>query len=456
MRYFAFVRACFTAGILGGLLPAALTLSCDSSESDATSKTEVTSCSHSSQCADDQVCEFPDDSERSLSVVAPLRCYEVQCTQENVESLCGPGYTCVGPAQAMRLDGRLFDAYACRDITAICGTPCASEADCGDGELCRENGACELTMCDEADAPECPPQWSCDPSRSAAEPAAIAGVDYDPNSNVALSRGCVHTRCDQPDGVTCNELWECDPERGTDSGGCVAVPCEVSGRCSSDESMICTPTSEKGRSPNTDPHGCVSRNCEEGRECNYVVQGENVGYCDHEGAYASADGCAALPCSETDGLCYGALLCDPDSLQADERGCRPPSCLEGTTCPGGRECDPSNPNTDNQGCVLPTVQVVEQDGSGGGSGDTGSGGGTGDSDPDTNTGGEPDDGDDDSSRPLEALLDDATNSDGASSQDDDTDDAPDVEDTSNPRDTRGDEDDSSDDEARRGICVAAE
>lgn len=314
-------------------------------------------CHVDADCPTSQRCQLVETrAGLELAMVAPPAiCYEKQCTLEVAPNICVEGQTCIPVTQAIRLDGKFWDSFTCSAITHVCGTPCQDDIECAEGERCRSGGQCELAPCDEPGAPACPAAMHCDPAVAATTSnPAVNGVTYDPAIVLGTARGCVVTTCDEAGGVECLELWRCDPTNGVDRGGCVPIPCQESGQCSS-EAMICEPTSTRRRPTNTDAQGCIARNCDEGLLCSYTVNGMNVGYCDFDGPYSSATGCAALPCDQVDGSCSGGLLCDPGSPQADERGCRRSSCREEAACPEGYTCDPQHASADQIGCVSPAA-----------------------------------------------------------------------------------------------------
>lgn len=337
-------------------------------------------CTVDSDCPGAQVCREDSTARVAQAIAAPPVCYLRVC--QDVDD-CSEGEACMGLEQAAKQAAGPYYADGCEMGSSYCGESCAT-AGCEADEFCLADGRCELAPCDAPGAPACPEHWRCDPVAARAEPAYVAGT----TSPIAAAdlrapeRGCARVPCDEAGGFECIENWRCDLSVASDTGGCTPIPCVETGVCASDI-YICTPTSSMPRPSGTDVFGCVRSNCEEGRECIFMIGTVNVGYCDFNGPNAGADGCAQLPCDEVDGLCYGALVCDPGSSQADERGCRQSNCLDGAVCPTGRVCDPSAPNTDAAGCVLPVV-----DGSGGtGAGGASSGGGSGPGGAGSSTGG---------------------------------------------------------------------
>src|SRR5690606_24533488 len=100
--------------------------------------------------------------------------------------------------------GTVWDPSACPGITRVCGTPCDEDNQCAEGERCRANGECELTLCDEPEAPACPASMYCHPELAAmVVSSAVDGVEFQPSFAQGRKRGCVVTACDEPGGVVC-------------------------------------------------------------------------------------------------------------------------------------------------------------------------------------------------------------------------------------------------------------
>lgn len=318
-------------------------------------KVEGDTCRNDDECGPDSHCDFAARSDLlGLAMPVSRPCMLQQCEITNAVALCTGEQTCVPVEQARRLDGLLDDSFTCIDITHVCGTRCAEDANCNEGELCRDNGRCERPWCDEPGGLTCPDGTRCERELAARQAtASIRGALPVEGFANAVQRGCALIACDQEGAIGCQDLWRCDTALNPDLGGCVPIACQESGLCSSD-GLICEPTSARSRPGGVDAHGCVWRNCEEGITCSAIVQQVDVGYCDFEGPLVQSNGCAARRCDEVDGLCPGSLVCEPGARTADARGCRFLLCTEGSACPATAICDPAHADANARGCVVVT------------------------------------------------------------------------------------------------------
>jgi hypothetical protein len=323
-------------------------------------------CRSNTDCGSAEVCEPITAGRLDAKIVAPCRLNYVGCSDS---SGCAAGQVC-WPTSRVSSSPALPNCFPPPQVCApACpNTPCFPE------EACEPNGECRLTACDEQGAVACPEHWQCDSAAAANEPNALVYGAAEPDSSNHtrdIARGCARLRCDEPGGFTCKQNWACAPLSATDPSGCAPLKCEELGHCSDDDDSICMPTSSRQRPFGTDPHGCVRRNCEEGVQCEFLVNGVNVGYCDFDGPHANDLGCAARLCDDSDGICGADQRCDPESRVSDPRGCRLTNCEEGRTCPASYACDLDADDADSLGCVFQGTGGGSNVGGGAGRGGTG-------------------------------------------------------------------------------------
>lgn len=330
---------------------------------------EVT-CSSDAECPVDERCQAIPTPGQQPNVVPPCMANYTSCSSS---AACSNGQVC-WPLERSRdlLPPNCF-------VTGrICGPPCSINAFCLADEVCETNGECRQPACTEANAVACPDHWRCDPAAAETEIVQpVAGANEQDSGTYArdVLRGCARIGCDEAGGFTCKDGWVCDPENATDPSGCVALPCVEAGLCSDPARFICQPTSSASRPTGTDAHGCVLKNCEEGVACRRMLGGVEVGYCDFDGPLADDFGCASRRCDEPGSLCIANMICDPESTDADARGCvSPPSTGGGGVSGSGGS--PAGGGAAEQGAQGGTSSAG-RGGSGGRSGSGGSGGTSG-------------------------------------------------------------------------------
>lgn len=327
---------------------------------------EIT-CSSDTDCRADERCQPLTSPRQKPSVVPPCMVNFSYCTES---ADCSDGQVCWP-------HGRMVPSLPsnCFPSGRLCGPPCSITNWCSTDEVCEPNGECRLPACTEANAPACPDHWRCDPAAAETEIAQpVNGANEQDSGNYAsdVRRGCARIRCDEAGGFTCKDGWVCDPENASDPSGCVALPCAEAGRCSDEARFICAPTSSGRRPAGTDVHGCVLKNCEEGVVCRRMVGGVDVGYCDFDGPISDEFGCAWRRCDEPGSVCLANMLCDPEAMGADARGCvLPPSTGgAGGSGSGGSSGGTAGSNAAGQG----GSSTGGRTGSGGGSGTGGANG----------------------------------------------------------------------------------
>jgi hypothetical protein len=295
-------------------------------------------CSTNVDCPDGQLCRRNLTPPPQTKVVAP--CPMQPCT---ASTQCQGGYVCVANAQF---------SFGFQCPAMVCSPPCQTSG-CRPDQLCGASGLCEFHRCDEAGAPACAEHYRCDVAAAAAMPATLisgSSVAETDDPTRAAQRGCVRKRCDETGGFACLDNWKCDPASATDASGCVPLPCTDTGHCSNDAVYICKPANTGHRTVGTDANGCVLRNCGEGSECTYLRNGVNLSYCDIANPAGNSNGCVARSCDEEPKACLTYQRCAPSSPFADDVGCRPLNCNEGSTCPEGYVCDVTSPASNTSGC----------------------------------------------------------------------------------------------------------
>lgn len=299
-------------------------------------------CRTDSDCPKGERCHLPDPPKEIAYGMAP--CFEhTACT---ADSDCGAGEIC---APNWQIETVVPNGCPPR----LCGRPCEVSG-CPSDSRCETGGLCALIPCDAKDAEACPNHWLCDPE--AAPDTNVNGQGawssdaVDPKR--AIERGCARLPCDQPNGVTCEPYWHCDPSESEDGSGCVPTDCAESGRCLDEMYQICasqTDLAHPGQTP--DMFGCFERTCEEGYSCEHLLDnGKDVAGCDVGNPAADIYGCYLKPC-ETNEDCDRSSACQPDSPDADARGCKLLHCARGELeCPEGTFCDPKTTESID-GCV---------------------------------------------------------------------------------------------------------
>jgi len=315
------------ASLVRAVFPAALLLAaygCAGSTDFVASKPSKPSkpCMTDADCSATEKCALT-----STSGMHPARLPLSPCASMpacTATSDCDAGLTCL-PIAALDLPS----TYGCPEM--VCLTPCTASS-CTADEVCGSDGACKLLRCDEPGASPCSEHWRCDPTAAATEPGGLAVGAFDTEDPArAIARGCVRERCDEPGGFVCRDNWECAPARSLEGTGCAAIPCGVLGHCGSDAAFICVPTSSEPRPDGTDPFGCVYRNCEEGSSCQFIYQGQDLGYCNPKAPDADAYGCSVHNCLEDSSICAADHRCAPTDPNADHAGCTL-TCAEGEKC----------------------------------------------------------------------------------------------------------------------------